>query len=109
MTSQDHRLFLFATIRPKPEYFQQARTALDNIVPLTLEEPGCHVFSAFVGQEEPNTLHLFECFENEAALQEHYATPYTAAMFEQYRTWLAAPVEIRKLSRSVAASSIQFA
>ena len=108
MTSHDDRLFLFATIRPKAEYFQQAREALDSIVPRTLEEPGCHVFSAFVGQQEPNTLHLFECFENEAALQEHYATPYTAEVFEQYRTWLAAPVEVRKLSSSAAGTSLQF-
>ncbi len=108
MTSKDERLFLFATIRPKPEYFDQAREALDSIVPPTLEEPGCHVFSAFVAQEEPNTLHLFECFENEAALQDHYATPYTAAMFEKYRTWLAAPVEVKKLSSSAISSADQF-
>ena len=104
----DTRLFLFATIRPKPEFFEAARTALDELVPTTLKEPGCHIFSAFVSRDEPDTLHLFECFEDEAALTSHYEKPYTMAVFKKYESWLAAPVEVRKLGASSDVSSGQF-
>lgn len=108
MTHHDERLFLFATIRPKPEFFDQAQDALNRLVPPTLAEPGCHVFSAFAAQDDPGTLHLFECFESEEALKQHYATPYTLEVFEKYQTWLAAPVEVRKLSSTAASTSDQF-
>tara|TARA_E500000318_G_C3437645_1_gene163695 strand:+ start:131 stop:454 length:324 start_codon:yes stop_codon:yes gene_type:complete len=104
----DSRLYLFATIRPKPEFFEAARAALDELVPLTMLEPGCHVFSAFISRDEPNSLHLFECFEDEAALTRHYEKPYTIEVFKKYEGWLAAPVEVRKLSASSAASAGQF-
>lgn len=108
MTMHDQRLYLFATIHPKPEFFNDARAALDQLVPPTLNEPGCHVFSAFVSHTQPNTLHLFECFDDEAALELHYAQPYTKEVFEKYQTWLAAPVEILKLGSSSLTSAAQF-
>lgn len=108
MSGADDRLFLFATIRPKPEHFADALSALNGIVPQTLQEPGCHVFSAFVSRDAANTLHLFECFEDEAALQRHYAEPYTKQVFESYGAWLAAPVETIRLNAGSPHSSEQF-
>lgn len=97
MNQIDDRLYLFATIRSKPEFFEHTLNALNNLVPTTLEEPGCHSFTAFISRDEVNTLHLFECFEDEIALQQHYDQPYTKTVFEHYKDWLAAPVEVSKL------------
>ena len=97
MSAPEDRLFLFATIRPKPEHFSDAREALERITPQTLAEPGCHVFCPFISRDDPHVLHLFECFEDEAALQRHYGEAYTRDVFERYGDWLAAPVEVRKL------------
>ncbi len=104
----DTRLYLFAAIRLKPEFFEVARAALDELVPLTLLEPACHVFSAFVSRDEPDTLHLFECFEDESALARHYEEPYAKAVFQNYESWLTAPIDVRKLSASSATSAGQF-
>ena len=104
----DERLFIFATIRPEPDFFEDARLALEALIPPTLAEPGCHMFSVFVSRDEPTVLHLFECFENDAALEAHYAQSYTREVFGQYEGWLASPVEIRKLNAASLASSDQF-
>ncbi len=102
------KLFLFATIRIKPEYFEQARAALDGLMPPTLAEAGCHVFSAFQSQDQDNTLHLFECFDDMDALNAHYAADYTKEVFTAYEEWLAAPVEVTKLSAISPTTTAQF-
>lgn len=98
MAGDQAKLFLFAVIQIKPEHFDEAKVALDEIIPPTLEEPGCHVFAAFVSKDRSNTLHLFECFEDEDALNTHYAQDYTTSVFKKYETWLSAPVEVTKMS-----------
>lgn len=108
MAGDQPKLFLFAVIQIKPEYFDAAKAALDTIIPPTLKEPGCHVFAAFVSQDRSNTLHLFECFEDEAALNAHYAQDYTTRVFKKYETWLSAPVEVTKMSASSRVSWEQF-
>ena len=103
-------LFLFATIRPKPVHFDDARAALDGLIPLTLAEPGCHVFAAFEGEDAgQRVLHLFEHFADQAALDAHYAKDYTKEVFASYETWLGAPVEIVHLSPLSAHTLAQFA
>lgn len=94
MTDSVH---IFATIRPKPEHFEVARNAVARIVPMTLKEKGCQVFSLFESLSEPGTLHLFEIFDNEAALDAHYAQDYTAKVFDAYDDWLAESVHVQKL------------
>ena len=67
MKQINNRLSLFATIRSKPDFFERTLSTLNDLVPTTLKEPGCHNFSVFISRDEPNTLHLFECFDDEAA------------------------------------------
>ncbi len=101
-------LFLFATIRPKPEHFQDARAALDALIPETLREPGCHMFAAFESASEEGVLHLFEHFDDQAALDAHYAQPYTRDVFARYENWLSGPVEITRISAISALTKAQF-
>ncbi len=102
------RLHIFATIHPKPEFFEKAKTALEQLVPPTLEEPGCHLFSVLESKDEPGILHLFEIFDNEDAVQEHYAQDYTKDVFAKYQDWLAAPVKIQHMSPASMSSAEQF-
>ncbi len=108
MSDPKPKLFLFAVIQTKPEHFEDARSALDALIPPTLKEPGCHLFSAFVSKDRSNTLHLFECFDDEAALNAHYAQDYTVEVFKKYETWLAAPVDVTKMWASSPVSWAQF-
>jgi quinol monooxygenase YgiN len=81
---------VIARITPKPEHFEAVKTALLGIIPATLAEPGCRVFTLLEGQQE---LWLFEEFDNEAALRFHLEQAYTKAVSDNYREWLSEPVQ----------------
>ena len=106
--SETGGLFLFATIRPKPKHFAKARAALDALIPETLGEPGCLMFASFESLSEDGVLHLFEHFADQAALDAHYAQPYTQDVFAHYEDWLIVPVEVTRLSAISIQTSAQF-
>lgn len=85
MTGQ---LNVVAHIRPQAAHYQAARSAICAIIEQTRAEPGCIEFR-LSENEEDGTLHLYEEWQDEAALAAHYDQPYTKAVFEAYRDWLA--------------------
>ena len=93
-------LFLFATITPKPEFFAEARAALMSILPDTRKEQGCLLFDLLDDEQEGGRIYLWEEWADDAALQAHYAEPYTLAVFEKYRNWLAEPVAIVRMKKA---------
>ncbi len=95
-------LFIFARISPKNEHFEDAKQAIINILHQTREEPGCRQFELHENEVE-KSLFLYEEWANESALEEHYQKPYTSAVFESYKEWLAASVEITKMKKCTAA------
>jgi quinol monooxygenase YgiN len=92
-----NRISIFAKITPKPEYLNETRQALLELILPTLDEDGCHVFR--LHEDGGGYLYLYEEFESEAALMIHSEKPYTKAVFAQYETWLAAPVESSRMIR----------
>lgn len=101
-------LTVFARITPKPEHVEAARKAILSIVPATRAEPGCRVFKLHDAHDGDGRLYLYEVWADEAALVAHHHQPYTQAVFDSYREWLAGPVEItmlREVSQSVECSS----
>ncbi|MEM6581956.1 MAG: antibiotic biosynthesis monooxygenase [Pseudomonadota bacterium] len=95
-------LFVFARISPKEQHFREAKQAIIDILHQTREEPGCRQFELHENALE-KSLFLYEEWEGEAALQEHYEKPYTAAVFEHYQDWLSSPVEVFKMQKCIAA------
>ena len=90
---------LIARIVPKAEHFAAARQAIQAIVPETRREPGCREFTLHEARDGSGALFLYETWADDAALEAHYAQPYTREVFHRYEDWLAAPVEITKLKR----------
>lgn len=90
-------LFVFAEITPKPEHLEEAREAILGILAETRAEPGCRSFTVLAPQEG-GAICLFEEWEDQAALDTHYAQPYTARVFAAYQNWLAQPPVIQKLA-----------
>jgi len=88
------KLFIMAKISPKTEFFDRAKAALLDIVAATLKEQGCR---QFIVHEAEQALFLYEEWDNQAALDKHYAMPYIVPVFESYQEWLAEPVEINKM------------
>ena len=93
-----HELYVIAKITPKPEFFEDAKNAISNIIDVTLAEEGCRIFEL---HEDQNGQHLFlyECWDSEEALAIHYDQPYTKQVFEEYKNWLAEPVSVHKLNK----------
>lgn len=93
----DQQVCVFATIRPHPEHLESARNAVLDIIPATLKEPGCREFRLL--EQEGGVLHLYEEWTDQAALDSHYAEPYTRAVLDAYADWLAEPVSIIRMNR----------
>lgn len=88
---------VFARITPKPEHVEAARQAVLGIISATRAEPGCRTFVLHDDLGGGGRLYLYEVWDSEAALAAHHNEPYTRAVFDSYREWLAEPVEITML------------
>lgn len=91
-------LFVFAEIKPKPEHRNEVRDAILGVLDQTRSEDGCRSFDLFEGTN-PGDICLFEEWDDQAALDAHYAQPYIAEVFAAYEEWLATPPEVKKLAR----------
>ena len=67
---------VFATITPKEEYFESAKTAILSILEDTRNETGCIQFDVHTNTDETE-LFLYEQWVNESALQLLYLQDYT--------------------------------
>ncbi|TDF39292.1 SDR family NAD(P)-dependent oxidoreductase [Alteromonadaceae bacterium M269] len=93
----DNRLFVKATIQFKPEFAEQGINAIKQIMPQTLQEAGCQLFTLMKDNDDQKKVHLFEIFDNQDALDHHYEQDYTKAVFAQYEQWLSTPIEVSKM------------
>ncbi len=89
-------LFIFAEIKPKSEHFEEAKKAIVSILTQTRAEEGCRSFNLFNSPDQ-STLYLFEEWDDQTALDEHYAKPYIIEVFKAYEDWLTVPPRILPL------------
>lgn len=90
------RLNVIARIQPRTENLAAARNAICGIIDRTRAEPGCITFRLSENAED-GSLYLYEEWRDEAALMEHHQQPYTIAVFEAYKDWLAEEPQIVRL------------
>lgn len=57
------------------------RAALDWFIPQSLEEPGCEEFLLMRQSDDPSKFVSHEIFRDQAALDEHVASPHVAKFF----------------------------
>lgn len=86
-------LSVFATITPKPEHLTETLSAIEAIMTVTRAENGCLRFDLHRGAST-GQLHLYEVWADRDAFDRHHAQPYTRAVMQQYRDWLAKPAEL---------------
>lgn len=91
-------LFVMARIVPQSKHHEDARAAIAGIVDATRDEAGCRQFVLHEGQSD-GCLYLYEEWDDEAALEHHYEQRYTKEVFANYTSWLAEPVEVKKMHR----------
>ena len=68
---------IFVTIHIKPG-FKDAfmESMMGDAQGSVRDEPGCYRFDVLQSQENPNRIHLYEVYENEAALEAHRLAPH---------------------------------
>lgn len=91
-------LTYFATIAIKPEHFEEAIVAVQNIVARTRQEKGCHQFDLYADATK-NQLFIMEKWDDQAALDFHYAQDYTRAVFASYEDWLVTAPHLQPLTQ----------
>lgn len=77
-----------------PGEIDRLSEGMDAVIAATRAESGCMTYTYARLREDPDTIRIFEIWENGAALQEHLKTPHMA-------TWYGLLSEARVLDRDV--------
>ena len=68
---------IFVTIQVKPEFMDQfVEASFSDARGAVGDEPGCFRFDILRDQSDPNRLHLYEVYADEAALEAHRQAPH---------------------------------
>lgn len=90
-------VFIFATLQCKPETVAAVRDAMRGMQRDSLAEAGCQLYQVLQEEESAVMLHVFERYQDMAAVEAHRASPH----YQAYRSWvadkLAAPVQVKLL------------
>ena len=92
---------LFVTIQIKPEHkaaFMEAM--LEDARGSVTDEPGCLRFDVVEDAEDPNRIHLFEVYKDQAAIEAHRQAPHYLKWRETVKDWHAAD-PVRRMGSTV--------
>ena len=82
---------LVVTIQIKPEHKEAFMEAmLDDARGSVGNEPGCLRFDVLQDTEDPNRIHLYEVYRDEAAIEAHRQAPHYLKWRETTKDWRAA-------------------
>lgn len=69
-------VYLFARWKVREGHLERVLTLMPNLAALSAAEEGCIFYLVHQGRLEPNTLMLYECYRDEAALDAHRASDH---------------------------------
>ena len=73
-------LFMCARFQAKPEYKDELRARLIEMVKLTHKEEGCLFYNLHVDRNDESIFYFLEGWRDQEALQFHNSTPYIQAI-----------------------------
>ena len=92
---------LHVTVRVKPEHVGKfLDAARENAEHSARDEPGCLRFDVLQDNEDPNKIHLYEVYKDQAALDYHRQAPHFTKWRETVKDWFTAEI-VRKLASPV--------
>jgi quinol monooxygenase YgiN len=71
-------LVIAGTIKLDPAKRSQAEAAFEIMRAATLEEPGCIEYQAYLDRSDGGTFFMFEKWQDQAALNAHFASAHMA-------------------------------
>jgi quinol monooxygenase YgiN len=90
-------LTLIADFQAKPGQGGRLREELTAMIAPSLAEAGCRGYRPLVDPNRPDAMVCLEEWDNEAALQFHFGTPYFKHVGEVFDEILAEPFKLRRL------------
>ena len=79
---------VFVSIRVKPGLSTRfVEATLEDARGSVSDEPGCYRFDVLEDASDPDVVHLYEVYEDEAAIEKHRAMPHYTAWAEQVADW----------------------
>lgn len=86
---------LFVTIHVKPGCRERLLQELGKDAQGSeRDEPGCLMFNVAQDDADPDVLHLFEVYRDEAAIDAHVGTPHFQRFDQVAREWQTRPYEV---------------
>lgn len=86
-----------AEIHPKPEFFEQAESAVRAVITQTRQEEGCLEFTFFADAKRER-LYILETWTDMAAFDFHHAQDYILSVMSSYATWLEKPPVLTEIT-----------
>jgi quinol monooxygenase YgiN len=83
-------------IRVKPESRDEAARTAARMAEATRREAGCVSYRFYADLDDPDVFFIFEEWENEAALAQHFQTPHMAEFQTHVPRFVAGPPEIKR-------------
>ena len=92
---------LLVTIQIQPEHREAfMESMLDDARGSNNDEPGCLRFDVLQDSEDPNKIHLYEVYKDQAAVDAHRQAPHFTKWRETVQEWFAAET-IRRVATPV--------
>ena len=92
---------LLVTIKIKPEHRDAFMEAMmDDARGSNNDEPGCLRFDVLQDEEDPDTIHLYEAYLDQAALEAHRQAPHYIRWRDTVQDWFAEP-PVRRMCANV--------
>ena len=86
-----------AQISVKAEHWEEAQELAESHSRVSRDEPGCLSHDWFPHPREAHTIFFFEQWRDQAAIDEHFARPYSAVLVASFQRWAESPLELRIL------------
>ena len=92
---------LIVTINIKPGHKEEFMASmLGDARGTNNDEPGCLRFDVLQDNEDPNRIHLYEVYQDEAAVEAHRAAPHFLKWREECKDWFATE-NVRRLATPI--------
>jgi quinol monooxygenase YgiN len=88
------QIVMLVTFKVKPEMRSAFKQVLLDDVINAQQESGCISMTLFEAKDDPNTMFFFERWQDQSALDSHFAQSYTKAVIELANVALTEPMEI---------------
>ena len=91
-------LRVVALLKAQPDKVDELRDVLVGLVAPTREEAGCISYEMLENREDPTQFTFVEEWEDESALEAHFATDHILHALGEFPNLLAAELDVRRYS-----------